>query len=204
MQNPILRDGRPRAAAASAIAASSATSTPSPNPLPGEFSSTTIAASGPSSTSASDERQAIGQPFRAGRHAGPAVRSDVDVDEPTGEARRRTQVAGEDRHGAAEEVLLGAGQVDQVGGVDGDRPDVVLRQARAERRQLRRRLLATAPRRRVVDEDLERSGADLVGAVDGLDHAVAERQVGAEPSAIGKHPRHRTTRSRPTSPDRRR
>ncbi len=147
------------------------------------------------------ERQAIGQAFRAGRDPGPAVRSDMDVDEPTGEARRRTQVAGEDSHGATEEVLLGPGQVDQVRGVDGDRPDVVLRQAGTERRQLRRGVLATAPRRRVVDEDLERSGADLVGAVDSLDHAVAERKVGAKPSAIGKHPRHRTTRSRPTSPE---
>ena len=108
---------------------------------------------------------------------------------------RRSQVAGEDGHRAAEEVLLRSGQVDQVRGVDGDRPDVELGQAGAERGRLGRWLRATAPGGRVVDEDLERAGADLVGAVDGLDHAVAERQVGAEASSVGKHPRHRTTRS---------
>ena len=116
-----------------------------------------------------------------------------------GEARRRAQVMGEDRHRAPEERLLGAGEVDQVRGMDRDRPDVVLDEARAERRQLRGGSVASTPGRRVVGEDLERVGADLVGSVDRLDHAAAEREVGAEPSTSGKHPRHRTTR-RSTAP----
>ena len=48
------------------------------------------------------------------------------------EPGRRPQVAGEDLHRAPEEVLLGPGEVDQVRGVDGDRPDVELGQASPE------------------------------------------------------------------------
>ena len=36
-------------------------------------------------------------------------------------------------------------------------------------------------------------GADLVGAIDRLDHAGREGQVGTDPSAVGEHVAHRTT-----------
>ena len=169
------------------------TSVPSPNPLPGEFSSAIIAASGARIDLGQGEREPIGQALRAGRDARAPVRPDVDVDEPAPEPGRGPQVAGEDRHGATEEVLLDPGQVHEVRGMDRDRCDVVLGEAGPERRQLGRRQQSAAPRGRVVDEDLDRAGADLVGAIDGLDHAVAEREVGAKASAIGKHSRHRTT-----------
>ena len=58
-----------------------------------------------------------------------------------------------------------------------------------------RRLDPPAPGRRVVGEDLERVGADLVRPVDGLDHPGPEGQVRAEASSVGKHPRHRTPRN---------
>jgi hypothetical protein len=75
-----------------------------------------------------------------------------------------------------------------------DRSDVVLSEAGPEGRQLDWRLLAAAPGRRVVYEDLDRVRPDLVSAIGGLDHAVPEREVGAKASAVGKHARHRTTR----------
>ena len=143
-----------------------------------------------------DERQAIGQPGRAGGDTGAPVRADVDVDEPTGEARRRAQVAGEDRHRRPKNASSRPGEVDQVRRVDRDGPDVEL--AAGGRGRPLCSAGGSTRRRHAVGlstEDLECAGADLVGSIDGLDHAVAERKVGAEASSIGKHPRHRTTPS---------
>ena len=112
------------------------TSTPSPNPPPAEFSSTTMAASGPSSTSARTRRRPSARRSVPGFDAGSAMRPDVDVDEPGAKAGRRAQLAGEDRDRARVEVLVRAGQVDQVGRVDRDRPDVQLGQPLLEGRQL--------------------------------------------------------------------
>ena len=86
--------------------------------------------------------------------------------------------------------------------MDGDRPDAELGESGAEGRPLGRRFLAASPGGRVVGEDLERPGTDLVGAIDRLDHAAAQREVGAEASSVGKHPRHGTTRRRPPTGDR--
>ena len=80
--------------------------------------------------------------------------------------------------------------------MDGDRPDVELDEALAEGGAFGRGRCAAPPGGRVVGEHLERAGADLVSPVDRLDHAAAEREVGAEASSIGKHPRHGTTRMR--------
>jgi len=77
--------------------------------------------------------------------------------------------------------------------VDRHRPDVQIPEASPEGGLLARRLRASPPRGRVVGEDLQRVGADLVGALDRLDHAAAEREVGAEASAVWEHPRHGTT-----------
>ena len=66
--------------------------------------------------------------------------------------------------------------------MDRDGPDVVLAQALAERGQLCRGLGASSPGRRVVGEDLQRVGADLVRTVDRLDHA-GRRGAGAHRSA---------------------
>ncbi len=134
------------------------------------------------------ERKPVRQPLRPGLDAGAAVRADVDVDEPPGEPRRGSQIRREDLDRAAEEVLLGTGEVDEVGGMDRDRPDVELGQAGTERGGFGRGLGAASPGGRVVDEDLERLRPDLVRAIDRPDHAVAERQVRAEASSVGKHP----------------
>ena len=110
------------------------------------------------------------------------MRTDVDVDEPGTERWSAAQFGGEDLDGALEEDGIGAGQVDEIGGVDRDRGDVVDAEALDEGRQFDRRRRPTMPRRRVVAEDLDRVRADSVGAVDRLDHAAAEGQVGADPS----------------------
>ena len=128
----------------------------------------------------------------AGRDAGAAVRAGVDVDEPGGERRAPpgARAASTVDRPSRRTSRLGSGEVHQVRGVDRDRRDVV-RDERARGRPASSRggVGATPPGGRVVGEDLERRGADRVGALDGLDHAVGERQVGAEPAAVGEHRR---------------
>ena len=141
-----------------------------------------------------DQGQPVRQPPRPGPDAGATMGADVDVDEPCGETRRGTQVRREDGHRPPEQDVLRAGEVDQVRRVDGDRSDVAFGQPRTERLGLGRRALAASPGRRVVAEDLQRGGADLVGPIDGADHPATERQVGTEAASVGKHPRHGTTR----------
>ena len=144
------------------------------------------------------QRQAFRQPARPSRDTGPAMRPDVDVDEPPEVAGRGAQLAGKQPDRSPEQVIFGAGQVDQVGGVDGDRPDVELDKAGPELGLVDRWLGTAPPRRRVVAPDLECLRPDLVRPLHGLDHARGEREVGAEASSVGKHPRHRTTGRRPT------
>ena len=185
----------PRAAIASAMAASSSRSTPSANPPPAEFSSTSRAGSGPSSTSART---------RATPSASRAVPAATDVSrcEPMWtftnravERGRRPQVVREELDRALEEVGLGAGEVDEVGGMDGDRADVPRGEPLAERRQLVGRLGAAAPGRRVVAEDLEGRRADLVGPLDGLRHAGRQRAGGHRAVGRLEAPAHRTMRA---------
>ena len=139
----------------------------------------------------------------ADRHApGPgldalaAMRPDMDVHVSGAEARRAPQLDGEEVDRSLEEVGIGSGQVHEVRGMDGDRADVMLAQPIPEGRQLLRRLLASPPRGRVVGEDLDRVGADVVGPVDGLHHPAAQRQVGAESSTVRQHGGHRTMPAR--------
>ena len=202
-QKPIRSAGRLRLAAASAMAASSATSTPSPKPLPAEFSRTiragAVAAAARAVDLGEDQREAVGEPLDARRHPAAAVRADVDVDEPRREPGRGPKVAGEDLDRASEEVLLGSGEVDEVRGVDRDRMDVERHEPVAEGRPFAGRRRTPAPGRRIVGEHLERRGPDLVRALDRLDHAAAQRQVGAEATSVGKHPRHGTTCGRRAS-----
>ena len=94
------------------------------------------------------------------------------------ERRARPAARWRARDRALEEVRVGAGEVDQVRGVDRDGAMPCSASRCAEGRELRRRRGAAPPGRRVVAEDLERGRADLGGAVGGLDHAVAERRGG--------------------------
>ena len=176
--------------------ASSVTLVPRPKPLPGAVLEHDHRPIGRPVDLGRHEGEPVGQSGDPGRHARPAMRADVDVHVARREPGRGAQVTGQQADRPAEEVLLGTGQVDEVRRVDGDGPDVELDQALAEGRALGRGRCAAPPGGRVVGEHLERVGADLVSPVDRLDHAAAEREVGAEASSIGKHPRHGTTRMR--------
>lgn len=69
--------------------------------------------------------------------------------------------------------------------MDGDRRDVELGETRPERIEVPRRRGAALPGRRVVDEDLDRPGADLAGTFRGPPKALAERKVDPDARPIG-------------------
>ena len=73
--------------------------------------------------------------------------------------------------------------------MDDERRDAGGRETVAEGGELRRERGTAVPRGRVVAEHLDRGRADLGGAIGGLDHAVAEREVGADPPAVREHRR---------------
>ena len=130
-----------------------------------------------------------GEARDAGRHAGFAMRADVDVDVRRAPRRRHAQLVRQHRHGSRVKLRLRPGEIDEVRGVDDERPDAGGREALAEGGQLGRERRPAAPRGRVVGEHLDRGRADLDGAIGGPDHALAEREVGADPSAVGEHRR---------------
>ena len=76
--------------------------------------------------------------------------------------------------------------------MDGERRDVVLGQPGTEIDELPRRIVPPPPGGGIVCKDLERGRPDGMRPFGGLDHAVAERQVGTQPAAIGKHGGHRS------------
>ena len=138
-------------------------------------------------------RQAVGEPPVPAATPAAAMRADVDVDEPRREPGRARRSLGEDLDRALVEVRDRAGQVHEVRR-RGSRPaGCRARSAARGRRGLVRGRRTPPPGGRVVAEDLERRGADLVRPVDGLDHSARHGQVGAEAASVGKHPRHRTT-----------
>jgi hypothetical protein len=113
----------------------------------------------------------------------------VHVDEAGAIRGGDAELVGEDLDGALEERGIGAGEIDEVGGVDRDRGDVELIDPPAEVGHLWGVPLLSAPRRRVVTEDLHRRGADLACAVGGLHEPGPDGQVGTETPAVGEHHR---------------
>ena len=87
----------------------------------------------------------LAQAVHAGIEPGQLVRARVDVHEAGAETGRDPHLLGEHRDRLLVEVVLGAGQVDQVGGMDRDRADVELGDALAELRQLGQGLRAAPP-----------------------------------------------------------
>ena len=113
-----------------------------------------------------------------------AVRPDVDVDEAGAERRGAAQLAGEEaRSMRSKNVGSGPGQVAR-GRRRGSRP-ARCRSAPSRSRKAGSSAGGSARRRQAVGLSVQiciAVGADLVRALDGLDHPGRQRQVGAEPS----------------------
>ena len=132
----------------------------------------------------------------AGRRALAPVRADVDVDEPRPVQLGHAQLVGEDVHRPPVRLVVRAGEVDEVRGVDRERGDAVPGEAIPERRQLRGGRRAPAPGGGVVAEHLERGRADLGRAVGGLDHAVPSGRCAPSRRPFGSIGRRVAERSR--------
>ena len=139
-RNPAARRRRPRATAASRIPASSVTSVPARSRSPASSRGRPSLRRDRRRPRRGRQREPVGESAGPGLDAGVTMRPDVDVDEPPEIARGRPQVAREDLDRPLEESSSGPGEVDEVRGVDGDRPDVELGQAGPERGLLARRL----------------------------------------------------------------
>ena len=105
------------------------------------------------------------------------VRPDVHVHDRGAVVARDGDVRGEDAERGLAEPRLGPGEVDEVGRVDRHGPDVELGEAGVELRESAGRPRAALPCGRVVDEDLDRPGADLAGPLRGASQALAEGEV---------------------------
>ena len=120
----------------------------------------------------------------------PRCEPDVDVDERRAPRRRDAQLVREDRRpiargapGPARARLTRYGAWTASGPMS--RPARRSRKAGSSSGQRR----PAAPRGRVVGEHLDRGRADLGRAVGGPDQPLPERQVGADPPAVGEHRR---------------
>jgi len=138
----------------------------------------------------------IGDPRDAEVEAGALVAPDVDVHEAGAVSRRHRELVREELDRPGVEVVVRPAEVDEVRGVDGDRPDPELAEAGAERLEIARGLGPPFPGRRVVGEDLERLGTDRVGALDGADQPGGEGKVGAQAAAVGERRAGRLDRRR--------
>ena len=135
------------------------------------------------------DRDAIGDARDPGLGAAAFVRAGMDVDEARAERRRDGQLVAQEVDRLHVERLVGPGKVEEIRRVDRDRTHARFVESRPERGELARRFRTATPGRRVVAEDLERVQADRLRSIDRGDHPPAERQVGAEPAAVGKHGR---------------
>ena len=142
--------------------------------------------SGPFGAVRQDAGDTVGDPGDARPRRRAPVRPDVHVDEPGPVRRGDRQLARQHADRSLEEVVVRAGQVHEVGRVDGERPESQLRDPRPERRELGGELRAAAPRGRVVGEDLEAVGADRVGTLDGADHPGPQGEVRPQAAAAGQ------------------
>ena len=206
-QKATRRSGTPRAAMASAMSAISVTLVPNPKPLPAEFSRTSVAASGPSSTSPRIRRTA------SARRRVPAW-TDVSRCEPMWTFTKRASNVGATRSSsvssAAERSARSGSTPARLTRYEAWMASGAMSSVRSRSRKAGSSSGGAAsplPRRRVVGEDLDRGRPDGTGAVGRLDHAARQGQVEAEPAAVWKHrrivrcarhgPRHAPRASRP-------
>ena len=176
-------------ARAASIAASSSTVVPSPMPTPDPFS-TTRTTSGcltagrrraPPQAPSAKARRPASTPVAAVR----ARRGRSGTGHPT--PRRPAARGRAGRSSRSRSSPAGPARLTRYGAwiTSGAMPWAASRSRNAGRS--RGRLGPAAPRGRVVREHLEGGRADLRRAIGGLDHAVAQRQVGPEPPTVGKH-----------------
>ena len=111
----------------------------------------------------------------------------MHVHEPGPVRGRRPKLRFKNGEGSRRKVRLRAGQVDEVGSVDGHGPNVVALERGPERGQFGRRPGAALPRGRIVGKDLERRRPDGRRSIRGTHHATAEGQMGADPGLEGRH-----------------
>ena len=123
-----------------------------------------------------DQPQALRVP-----HA--AVGADVGVDQARPVPRGALHLVDEPGKGLAGERLRGAGEVDEVAGVDGDGADPFPGGVGDERLGICRRLGAAPPGGGVVAEDLEGGGANLPGATSRLEEPGGDAQVNPHPGS---------------------
>ena len=142
-----------------------------------------------------DAGEPVGDVRGPGHGSRAPMRAGVDVDETGPEPGGARKIMGEDTDRSLEEIGLPSCQVDEVGRVDREWPDVEVPEPVAERGLVLRGLRAAMPGRWVVAEDLERARSDRVGPLDGLDHPAAEGQVCTESPAVGEHRRHPSRRA---------
>ena len=128
-------------------------------------------------------RQRLHARFRAG----PAMGPDVHVHERRTVRDAGPQVGGQDLDRLGVERRLVAREVDEIGGMDREGPDVELPEPLPEPRQLLGQRRPSTPRRRVVAEDLEGFGADLVRSLHRPDHPRAEWEMRTQPAPVGQH-----------------
>ena len=130
---------------------------------------------------------------RRRRRRCPAVRTDVDVDEPRPERRRAAQLVGEHVDRAREDSGFGPARFTRYEAWIETGRDVELAEPRRGTRRTRRG--GSARRRQAVGlsaEDLHRVAPISWARSTALTIPVAEGQVGTESSAIGEHRTHRT------------
>src|SRR5919108_4280781 len=106
----------------------------------------------------------------------PGVEHDPDRAQLLARAQRRRQR----RERLLPEVRLLRGRIQQVHRVDQERVDVRVRHRRPEVGDLLRRVLARLPLARVLVEDLDRAGAALDAALDGLRRPAGGGDVGTD------------------------
>src|SRR6185503_19936883 len=105
------------------------------------------------------------------------VRPDVHVHDRGAVVVRGGDVRDEDAERGLAEPRLRPGEVDEIRRVNGHGPDVELGEAGFELREAAWRPRAALPGGRVVDEDLDRPGADLAGPLPGPPQPLAQGEV---------------------------
>ena len=103
--------------------------------------------------------EAVDKPSQACVSAGSAMRADVHVHEPSSELGGVFQLVAHQADGSSEELVVRSGQVDEIGGVDRDRPDVQLDEPPPKRLRVHAAKRTSAPRSATAETRAPARGA---------------------------------------------